>query len=71
MGGDACDDVFDWAAREPDRAMFAAKAGGAWQPVTAERFAGRVTAVTAGFATRSSRKPEINDRGRIKGQATR
>ena len=49
MAGNACDDVFDWAAREPDRAMFAAKAGGAWQPVTAERFAGRVTAVTAGL----------------------
>jgi len=49
MAGNACDDVFDWAAREPDRAMFAAKAGGTWQPVTAERFAGRVTAVTAGL----------------------
>ena len=29
--------------------MFAAKADGAWQPVTAERFTGRVTAVTAGL----------------------
>ena len=47
MGDNACDDVFEWAARDPDRAMFAAKADGAWQPVTAKQFADRVTAVAA------------------------
>ncbi|MGO8895691.1 MAG: AMP-binding protein, partial [Streptosporangiaceae bacterium] len=49
MGDNACDDVFEWAARDPDRAMFAAKADGAWQPVTAKQFADRVTAVAAGL----------------------
>ena len=49
MGENTCDDVFDWAARDPDRAMFAVPAGGTWQPVTAEQFAGRVTAVAAGL----------------------
>ena len=47
MGGNTCDDVFDWAARDPDRAMFAAKANGAWQPVTAKQIADQVTAVAA------------------------
>jgi long-chain acyl-CoA synthetase len=49
MGGNTCDDVFDWAARDPDRAMFAAKADGAWQPVTAKQIADQVTAVAAGL----------------------
>src|ERR1035441_3605651 len=49
MGGNACDDVFGWAARDPGRAMFAVKAGGIWQPVTAKEFADRVTAVAAGL----------------------
>ena len=49
MGDNACDDVFEWAARDPDRATFAAKADGAWQPVTAKQFADRVTAVAAGL----------------------
>ena len=49
MGGNTCDGVFDWAARDPDRVMFAAKAHGAWQPVTARKFADRVTAVAAGL----------------------
>ena len=49
MGGNACDDVFDWAGRDPGRAMFAVKADGTWPPVTAEQVAGRVTAVAAGL----------------------
>jgi long-chain acyl-CoA synthetase len=49
MGGNACDDVFGWAARDPGRAMFAVKAGGIWQPVTAKEFADRVTTVAAGL----------------------
>jgi long-chain acyl-CoA synthetase len=49
MGGNACDDVFDWAARDPGRAMFAVKAGGIWRPVTAKEFAGRVAGVAAGL----------------------
>ena len=49
MGDNACDDVFEWAARDPDRAMFAAKVYGAWQPVTVKQFANRVTAVAAGL----------------------
>ena len=49
MGENTCDDVFEWAARDPGRAMFAVPAGGTWQPVTAEQFAGRVTAVAAGL----------------------
>jgi hypothetical protein len=49
MNGNTCDDVFDWAARDPDRAMFSAKADGAWQPVTAKQIADRVTAVAAGL----------------------
>ena len=49
MGGNACDDVFDWAGRDPGRAMFAVKAGGPWRPVTAEEFAGRVAGVAAGL----------------------
>jgi len=49
MGENACDDVFGWAARDPGRTMFAARSGGAWQPVTAEQFAGRVASVAAGL----------------------
>ena len=49
MGGNACDDVFDWAARDPGRAMFAVKAGGIWRPVTAKEFAGRVAGVAVGL----------------------
>jgi long-chain acyl-CoA synthetase len=49
MGQNACDDVFDWAARDPGRATFARKAGGEWQPVTAEQFARKVAAVAAGL----------------------
>lgn len=45
----AADDVFDWADRDPDRAMFSRKAGDTWQPVTAREFAGRVAAVAAGL----------------------
>ena len=48
MGTNACDDVFGWVDRDPCRAMFAVRSGGAWQPVTAARFAGRVGAVAAG-----------------------
>ena len=51
MGGNACDDVFDWAGRDPGRAMFAVKADGTWRPVTAEEFAGRVAGVAAGLIT--------------------
>ena len=49
MGANACDDVFGWADRDPGRAMFAARADGGWQPVTAAQFAGRVGAVAAGL----------------------
>jgi long-chain acyl-CoA synthetase len=49
MGGNACDDVFDWAGRDPGRAIFAVKADGTWRPVTAEEFAGRVAGVAAGL----------------------
>ena len=49
MGGNACDDIFDWAARDPGRAMFAVKAGGPWRPVTAEQSAGRVAGIAAGL----------------------
>jgi len=49
MGANACDDVFGWADGDPGRAMFAAQAGGAWQPVTAAQFAARVGAVAAGL----------------------
>jgi hypothetical protein len=48
MGENACDDVRGWAARDPDRVTFAARAGGVWRPVTAGEFAGRVTSVAAG-----------------------
>ena len=49
MGENACDDVFDWAARDPGRVTFAARAGGVWCPVTAGEFAGRVASVAAGL----------------------
>ena len=49
MGANACDDVFTWADRDPGRAMFAVQADGAWRPVTAVQFAGRVGAVAAGL----------------------
>jgi long-chain acyl-CoA synthetase len=49
MGENACDDAFDWGDRDPGRIMFAAKTGGAWQPVTAKEFAGRVAATAAGL----------------------
>ena len=49
MTGNACADVFGWASREPGRAIFAVRSGGAWQPVTAQEFAGRVTSVAAGL----------------------
>jgi len=39
MAANACDDVFGWVGRDPGGAMFAAQAGGAWQPVTAFQFA--------------------------------
>ena len=55
MGENACDDVFDWAARDPDRVMFAVKAGGVWRPVTAGQFAGRVASVAAGPDRRGDR----------------
>jgi long-chain acyl-CoA synthetase len=49
MTGNACGDVFGWAARDPGRAIFAVRSGGAWQPVTAQESAGRVTSVAAGL----------------------
>jgi len=49
MGGNACDDVLDWAARDPDRVTFAERTGGVWRPVTAGEFAGRVASVAAGL----------------------
>jgi long-chain acyl-CoA synthetase len=49
MGENACDDVFAWAARDPDRVTFAARVGGVWRPVTAGEFAGRVASVAAGL----------------------
>jgi long-chain acyl-CoA synthetase len=44
-----CDDAFDWAARDPGRPIFCVRDGGAWQPVTAKEFAGRVASVAAGL----------------------
>jgi len=49
MSASAADDVFDWAARDPGRAMFSREADGRWLPVTAGEFAGRVAAVAAGL----------------------
>jgi long-chain acyl-CoA synthetase len=49
MGENACDAVFDWAARDPRRVTFTQQAGDEWQPVTAEEFARRVAAVAAGL----------------------
>jgi long-chain acyl-CoA synthetase len=49
MGENACDDVFGWAARDPDRVTFAVRAGGVWRPVTAREFASRVASVAAGL----------------------
>ena len=49
MSASAADDIFDWAARDPGRAMFSREAAGTWLPVTAGEFAGRVAAVAAGL----------------------
>lgn len=49
MSASVADDVFDWAARDPGRAMFSREADGTWLPVTAGEFAGRVAAVGAGL----------------------
>ena len=49
MGENACDDVFDWAARDPGRVTFSWPAHGGWAPVTAREFASRVAAVAAGL----------------------
>ncbi len=49
MGETVCDDPFDWAAREPGRAMFAVPDGETWRRVTAAEFAGRVSSVAAGL----------------------
>jgi long-chain acyl-CoA synthetase len=49
MSASAADDVFDWAARDPGRAMFSREADGRWLPVTAGEFADRVAAVAAGL----------------------
>jgi long-chain acyl-CoA synthetase len=49
MSASAADDVFGWAARDPDRIMFSRKAGGRWLPVTAAEFAARVAEVAAGL----------------------
>jgi len=49
MGENACDDVFDWAARDPDRVTFSRRADSGWLPVTAGEFASRVAAVAAGL----------------------
>jgi len=49
MSASAADDVFDWAARDPGRAMFSREVDGAWLPVTAGEFAGQVAAVAAGL----------------------
>jgi long-chain acyl-CoA synthetase len=49
MGENACDDAFDWAARDTGRVLFSVKGDGAWRPVTAEQFAGRVASVAAGL----------------------
>lgn len=58
MAENACDDVFDWAAREPGRITFAGttgqgttgqEAGRGWLPITASEFASRVQAVAAGL----------------------
>ncbi len=49
MGENACDDVFDWAARDPGRVTFSGPADSGWVPVTAREFASRVAAVGAGL----------------------
>jgi len=55
MGENACDDVFDWAARDPRHVLFTRHADGAWQPVTAAEVAGRVAAVAAGLIAEAVR----------------
>jgi hypothetical protein len=49
MSASAADDVFDWAARDPGRAMFSREADGIWLPFTAGEFADRVAAVAVGL----------------------
>jgi len=49
MGGNACDDAFAWADREPGRVLFAVQADSAWRPVLAAEFASRVRTVAAGL----------------------
>lgn len=49
MGENACDDVFDWASRDPGRVTFSRRADDGWLPVTAGEFASRVAAVAAGL----------------------
>jgi long-chain acyl-CoA synthetase len=55
MGENACDPVFDWAARDPRRVTFTQKAGDEWRPMTAAEFAGRVAAVAAGLIAKGIR----------------
>ena len=45
----ATDDIFDWAARDPDHAAFGRKVDGEWRPMTSKEFADQVTAVAAGL----------------------
>jgi acyl-CoA synthetase (AMP-forming)/AMP-acid ligase II len=54
MSASTADDVFDWAARDPGRAMFSREADGTWLPVTAGEFAVRVAAVAV-FAENAQR----------------
>jgi long-chain acyl-CoA synthetase len=49
MSASTADDVFDWAARDPGRAMFSREADGMWLPVTAGEFAVWVAVVAAGL----------------------
>jgi long-chain acyl-CoA synthetase len=49
MSASAADDVFDWADRDPGRAMYSREVDGTWLPVTAGEFAGRVAEVAAGL----------------------
>jgi len=48
-GETVCGDPFDWAARDPGRALFSVRGADGWRPVTAAEFADRVSSIAAGL----------------------
>jgi len=51
-GETVCGDPFDWAARDPGRALFSVRGrdgADSWRPVTAAEFADRVSSIAAGL----------------------